>query len=306
VLGSYHYLKSVDMRHWLGSVPGGADFLADSGGFSAMTVGAQISVGEYAEWLRHYADVITCAATLDVIGDWRATARNTDRLIDLVGGAVPIVPAFHVRSPWAELRRLCRDHPYVALGGLVRLSGKGYQDAMIRWAANAHLIARDHDTRLHGFGLTRMPYPAALPWYSVDSAYWSSAARTGSLSLWNDRTRRFDAFRVGTETARPHARLIGEYGGDAHHACAYGYGVVGRVGDRGRADRGWLQEASLASWLRYERFLHRTKDRVPPPRGAGIPGDGIKIYIAVGSTDQLRTYLTVAAREGLIPAGSPA
>lgn len=302
VLSSYHYVKTLDLRALLAGIE--FDLFADSGAYSAMTLGAQISVGEYAEWLRHNAGLITCAATLDVIGDWRATAHNTDRLLALVGGAVQVVPAFHVRSPWSELRRLCREFDYVALGGLVPLSGRGYEAAMLRWAANAHVIARDHDVRLHGFGLTRPPYPQRLPFYSIDSAYWASGARTGSLSLWNDRTHRFDSFRVGTENARPHARLIGEYGGDARAACAYGFGIQSRVGPRGQAERAWLESASMTSLLRFGRWLRRVKPEVPAPRGGRVVRSGPKLYLAACHPWQFQAYRRVATAEGLI--GVPA
>lgn len=299
ILGSYHYLKNLDITGAFGPVPGGVDFFADSGAFSAQTIGAQITLAEYAEWLTHHRGVVNAAATLDVIGDWRRTARNTDVLAERVGDAVVLVPTFHVGSPWSEFRRLCAAWPYVALGGMVRLAGRGYERSLSSWFAHAHLIARDHDVRLHGFGLTRPPFPEVAPWYSVDSAYWMSAGRTGSLSLWDDRARRWCGFRVGTETARKHARLIARYGADPRRVCAYGFGVVSRVGEVARDQRTWLGDASARSWLRYEAHLQTVKPTVEPPRGGRVAGTGIKVYLAVNSRAQFRQALRACTMEGM-------
>jgi hypothetical protein len=221
ILGSYHYLKRVDLAAAFARLGADVDFLADSGAFSAFTSGAVVRLEDYAEWLLRHAAVINAAATLDVIGDPAATAANTDRLTERTAGRVPILPVFHVGSPWAELTRLCTEYPYVALGGAVGVNGR--VEAMSAWLIAAHLIAADHDTRLHGFGLTRPPYPEQLPFYSVDSAYWGSASRTGSLSLWDGR--RFVGLRVGTPVAARHGLLVRRYGGNPAQVCQPGFGV---------------------------------------------------------------------------------
>lgn len=280
ILGSFHYLRRMDLTAVIGAVGRPVDFFADSGAFSAASIGAQITVPDYAAWLRDHADVINAAATLDVIGDHRATARNTGQLLERVGDLVQIVPAFHVNTPWPELHAICADgHPYVALGGAV-----GYHqrtDALMRWCIRAHRVARDHDTRLHGFGLTRPPYPVRLPWYSVDSAYWESAARTGGLSLWDGR--RMVGCRVGTRTVLRRSDVIRSYGGDPALMSRPGFGRVGVVGHRGRIDREWLSAASVRSLLRYRDHVRRVRGPVGPPRSGPTSGDGLKVYLAATS-----------------------
>lgn len=294
VLGSFHYFRRKDLTTELSRYPG-ADFLADSGGFSAHNAGATVTVPDYAAWLRDHASVINAAAALDVIGDPAATARNTDELIRRVDGAVPIVPVFHVSSPWAELERLCREHPYVMLGGAVAVAGRGRVAAMLRWCVKAHQIARDHDTRLHGLGLTRPPYPEKLPWYSVDSSYWTSANRTGSMSLFDGA--RMVGFRLGTPKAAPHADLIRRYGGNPRRAVMPGFGLVREVGPSAREDRDWATRASVDSLLRYERWLRHRRPVVAPPRESRTHGDGIKVYLACTT---LKDVALVVARTRLL------
>jgi hypothetical protein len=283
ILGSYHYLKRVDLAAAFARLGADVDFLADSGGFSAFTSGAVVRVGDYADWLLRHAAVINAAATLDVIGDPAATAANTARLIERTAGRVPILPVFHVGSPWAELTRLCAEHPYVALGGAVGVNGR--VGAMSAWLVAAHRIAADHDTRLHGFGLTRPPYPEQLPFYSVDSAYWGSASRTGHLSLWDGH--RFVGLRVGTPAAGRHGLLVRRYGGNPARISRTGFGIVGKSGPGGSAEARWMQAASVRSMWRYQEHIRHRRGLVPAPRGGRTSGNGLKIYLAAGSAGDL-------------------
>jgi hypothetical protein len=285
VLGSYHYLKRAELTADLRAIPAEVDFFADSGGFSAFASGAVVRVEDYAAWLVRHASVINAAATLDVIGDPVASAVNTRRLIELTDGTVPIAPIFHVGSPWKVLEKLCAEHPYVGLGGGVAIGNR--QEAMTRWMVRAHQIARDHNARFHGFGMTKPPYPELLPWYSVDSSYWTSASRTGSLSLWDGR--QFQTFRVGGPTAAKHALLIRRYGGNPARAVRPGFGIVRETGPVARIDARWMGMASILSWRRYEESIRARRDVVPPPRAGRTTGDGIKVYLAVGNTGDAAT-----------------
>lgn len=304
VLGSYYYLRRVVLADAFAGLGARVDFFADSGAFSAFSSGATVDVDAYADWLLANSRHINCAATLDVIGDPHATAVNTRRLIKRTDGKVQIMPAFHVGSPWSELKRLCDEHPYVALGGAVALTHR--MDAMTRWLVRAHGIARDADTRLHGFGLTKPPFPHLLPWYSVDSSYWLSASRTGSLALWDDR--QFVKMRVGTTKARAHAALIRRYGGDPVRVTSPGFGIVRESGPIGSTESRWMAQASLLSWYRYEAFIRGLRGPVPPPRSGSTTGDGIKVYLAIGSARDLPTIvrsITVPPTQWRTPLAAP-
>lgn len=284
ILGSFHYWRRIDVtaevRAAEANHPAGVDFLADSGAFSAHSTGATVTIPDYAAWLRDHAAVINAAVTLDVIGDPNATERNTARLAEMVGGSVPIVPVFHVGSPWAELERWCRDYQYVCLGGGV---GVTHRDrAFLAWLVKAHRVAREHGARLHGLGMTKPPLPERLPFYSVDSSYWSSAARTGTLGLFNPRTRRFHRLRVGTRDVHDKqlADLVRAYGRDPRTLTEPGFARVGARGAPAREERAWLDRASAASWVAYGEHLRRMHKPVKAPDG--VAGDGPKLYLAVG------------------------
>lgn len=291
VLGSFWYFRRANLAREFAACSAPVDFLADSGAFTALKGGARITVESYADWLCANARYINAAATLDVVGDWRGTAVNTEKLAALVDGRVPIMAAFHVGSPWSEFRRLCREYAYIGLGGAVWVGRR--QDAMLRWCVRAHQIAAEHGARLHGFGLTRPPYPEKLPWLSVDSSYWTSAGRTGTLSLWDGR--RFARFRVGTRSAYAHTRVIASYGGDPAVVSAPGFGIVAKVGPRGSKDREWMCTACATSFRRYERHIRSRRDPVAPPPGSS--GEGLKIYQAASSPSAMRFLVDVIAAD---------
>lgn len=299
ILGSFAYFAKVDVpgmvrrarEHYGVEV----DFFADSGAFTAYTSGKTVTVKQYAAWLAAHAHVINCAATLDVIGDPAATARNTTELQDRVGDQVYVIPIFHVGSPWPDLEKLCAEHPYVGLGGGVAVGQR--ESAFMQWLIRCHRIGRDHGAVFHGFGMTKPPYPDKLPFYSVDSSYWSSAVRNGTLGLYDRRAHRFRRVRVGTRevVTRPGmAALVRAYGGDPRQVELPGFGRVAERGTAARGDREWLLRAACSSWLAYQADL-RTRHR-PVPAPGPVRGTGPKIYLAIGGEDDLDRIAAFARR----------
>lgn len=167
VLFSYAYLDTI---------PADTDVVIDSGAFTAATKGTVIDIDAYTSFLASSAHRFTFALSLDVIGDWRASAVNYDRqraMLDGVDG-VTLVPTWHVGSPPEELHRLCAATDYVAIGGCVPYRNR--PAALLRLMVYAHRAAAQHGTRLHGLGITSAKV-MRLPWTSVDSSSWTIARR---------------------------------------------------------------------------------------------------------------------------------
>ena len=99
-------------------------FFLDSGAFGAMSRGADIDLERYCQYIKQHQTRLSAYASLDVIGDWRASAVNYDHM--RAKGMDP-VPTFHMDSPEHELRRLLRETDYLALGGVVGASRKQMQ-----------------------------------------------------------------------------------------------------------------------------------------------------------------------------------
>jgi hypothetical protein len=265
------------------------DLFADSGAFSAANAGADVSLDDYATWLRRNHTALNFAAALDVIGDPKASEANASRLRERVGDDVVVVPTFHVGSPWRYLDSMLADYDFIALGGAVAFNRR--TDALMGWLVQAHQRIKDAGAVAHGFGLTRPPYPELLPWYSVDSAYWGSVHRTGTLSLWDAPKRAFTAVRLGRKGAGKHALLLRKYGVNQRAAVEFGFGRSSVRGADAKRDRAQLNGAAIASLRAYESHLRTLRDVLAPP---GVRGDGPKVYLAAGSASDVRLIMSAS------------
>lgn len=146
------------------------DWALDSGAFSAMNSGKVIDLEAYvvkAKELLATDPKLTEVFALDVIGDWRASVRNAERMW---AEGIPAIPTFHGGSPWDVLVGLARDYPKVALGG-VALHKAGEKE---RFAGQC--FARVWPKKLHGFGYGAERYLVKFPFHSVDATSWEVGA----------------------------------------------------------------------------------------------------------------------------------
>ena len=80
LLFSFHYLEGRSLVEYVESLSYQPSTFIDSGGFSAFTQGASISLADYASWLRRNLRAVDHYANLDVIGDPRGTLQNQIRM----------------------------------------------------------------------------------------------------------------------------------------------------------------------------------------------------------------------------------
>jgi hypothetical protein len=142
------------------------DWVLDSGAFTANAQGEPIDLDAYiakCQELLATDPTLTEVFALDVIGDWKASAANTDKMWE---AGIPAVPCFHMGSPEEELVRLAKTYPKIALGGVVGLR----EDVRIEWAGQC--FARVWPKKVHGFGFGGRKAILAIPWHSVDATNW--------------------------------------------------------------------------------------------------------------------------------------
>lgn len=165
----------------------------DCGAFSAFTKKAVIDLDEYCAYIEAHASAITAYAALDVIGDWRATLANLD--VMLKRGLHP-VPCFHRGEPWEILDALARDHPYIALGGMV--GGDGTRGTTSEDSLRPYLdacwrrIGRHWPVKVHAYGVMAQWVLERYPFYSADSSNAIMGAGMG-------RVNRFAAGQLKSE-----------------------------------------------------------------------------------------------------------
>jgi hypothetical protein len=163
---SYVYLKPfMQAREKLTSLQ---SWSMDSGAFSAMVSSKKIDLDKYIETCRELLakdKQLTEVFALDVIGDWKGTRRNVDKMLN---AGIPAIPCFHYGEPEKVLLDMAKHHPKIALGGVAQK--RGNQRERIRFAQ--WCFSKIWPKRVHGFGYGDEKSIMAVPWDSVDSTTW--------------------------------------------------------------------------------------------------------------------------------------
>jgi hypothetical protein len=183
ILESYHYVKGQQYVDTMREQ--GAKVFLDSGAFSAHSLGVNISIDDYCQYIIRNRDILrvdgnaVMASVLDGIGDALKTWQN--QLYMESQGATPL-PCFHYGEDPQYLDWYVQRYEYITIGGLV---GKAQQDQEVwldrMW--NEHMIDGSGRAKLkvHAFGMTAPSLMKRYPWHSVDSSSWIQAAAFGSI-----------------------------------------------------------------------------------------------------------------------------
>lgn len=300
ILVSYARAKQVDLS-LLDDYDGPVELFADSGAFSVRSLGITIRLADYAAWLRDWRGLITTAASLDVIGDHAASARNLRALHDR---GLNVLPVFHLGTPWPELDALCRDHRYLALGGMVPASSQ-YQRLM-RWLVRCFRTAREHDVVYHGFGQTALAVLSRLPFYTVDSSTWSTGGRYAQVTLFDPRTARFVTIRYGNrEQVYAHRSLIRAHGGDPAWVASRTFAIrAGQSDARYRAELTMSYGMAAVAMMRMQHWL-QDRHKVAPPPGWRTPGTSVFVTISSNLELHYAMHAVRAARDANHPTALP-
>lgn len=138
----------------------------DSGAFSAHQSGNTIDLLEYIETCKRLMAkdaTLEEVFALDVIGDWKASLKNCERMWE---AGVPAIPCYHIGEPDDALRHIAKTYPKIALGGVAMRRG----DAKMAFANRCSGMV--WPKKIHGFGFGREQDIMALPWHSVDATNW--------------------------------------------------------------------------------------------------------------------------------------
>lgn len=183
ILESFHYVgkqKFVDeMRN------NNAKIFLDSGAFSAYTLGVNLSVEDYCNYIHRNTDLlrvedgVALASVLDGIGDPLQTYRNQ---LEMEARGVRPLPCFHSGEDERYLEFYVQNYEYITLGGMVGASTSQLMVWLDRvW--DRYLVGPTGRAKLkvHGFGITSVPLMERYPWYSCDSSSWIQSAAFGTI-----------------------------------------------------------------------------------------------------------------------------
>jgi hypothetical protein len=183
ILESFHYVSK--QRYVDAMRVNDAKVFLDSGAFSAFTLGVDIDLSTYCEYIKRNIDLwrvedgVVMASVLDGIGDPLKTWQNQMAMEQL--GAKPL-PCFHAGEDERYLEYYVQNYEYITLGGMVGSSTKQlciWLDRM--WERYLTDGSGRPRLKVHGFGITAVPIMERYPWYSVDSSSWIQSAAFGSI-----------------------------------------------------------------------------------------------------------------------------
>lgn len=220
ILESWHYVgKQAYVDHMRRNR---AQIFLDSGAFSAYTLGVELKVEDYVQYIVDNWDIIRgegpgnmMASVLDGIGDPHQTYCNQlemERLFrEKHGLNWRPLPCFHAGEDERYLEWYVANYDYITLGGMV---GSSTQQLMI-WLDrvwNRYLTDGAGRPRLkvHGFGITAVPIMTAYPWYSCDSSSWVQSAAFGSIIL-PGASERNPAMPISVSEKSPSRHTAGQH-----------------------------------------------------------------------------------------------
>jgi len=185
ILESWHYVGKQSFVDAMRA--DGAQIFLDSGAFSAYTLGVELSVREYCEYIQRNEDIIRkedgilMASVLDGIGDPLQTYRNQ---LEMEARGVRPLPCFHFEEDSRYLDYYVANYEYITLGGMVGATTQQLRNWLERVWEN-HLIDGSGRAKIkvHGFGITAVPLMEEFDWYSCDSSSWIQSAAFGSIVM---------------------------------------------------------------------------------------------------------------------------
>lgn len=183
ILESYHYVGSQKFVDAMRAT--NAEVFLDSGAFSAKSLGVDIDIDAYCDYIIRNRDILRVedgvymASVLDGIGDPLKTWQN--QIYMEQHGATPL-PCFHFGEDERYLEWYVKNYPYITIGGMVRTSAEDVMRWLDRIWEN-YMIDGSGRPRLkvHAFGVTTVSLMERYPWWSVDSSSWIQAAAFGSV-----------------------------------------------------------------------------------------------------------------------------
>lgn len=209
-LESYHYIHKGRYVELLRADK--TKVFLDSGAFSSFSLGVDVSIEAYAEFVKAHQDIIEMASVLDAIGDPIGTYHNQNTLERL---GAQVLPCFHFGEPLDLCEYYVKNYDYITIGGMVPIPNNKLE-VWLDEVWDRVLTDRDGYARIkiHGFGLTARKLMAKYPWYSVDSSSWVQTGANGNVVLpqieqpvaISDRSPRRKDFLMHYNTLAPPAK----------------------------------------------------------------------------------------------------
>lgn len=200
ILESFYYCRSNAFIPTL--IPYLKGFLLDSGAFTFLSTGAKVNwdtyTEEYAEFINKYDIELFFELDIDPIVGLKEVERLRKKL-EALTHKKPI-PVWHKGRGKDYFVKMCKEYPYVALGGIVtqEIPRAVYEKAFPWFIKTAH----EHGAKIHGLGYTSIEGLHKYHFDSVDSTAWLYGNRGGYLYKFNPRTGMIDKIEAPSKGMR--------------------------------------------------------------------------------------------------------
>ena len=178
MLESFYYIKPWQVD-WIKTRPS-QKFLLDSGAFTFMNSKQKV-VNNLDEYVKKYVDFINknnIKQFFEMDVDAVRPLSTVEKYRDYIEQETKTqsIPVWHKSRGLTYFEDMCKDYPYVAIGGIVTK-----EIPKSKFAVFNHLIkiAHHHGARIHGLGIGSPSTIKKYPFDSVDSSSWNSCAFGG-------------------------------------------------------------------------------------------------------------------------------
>lgn len=181
ILQSFYYEDPVITN----LIPYIGNYMLDSGAFTFFSAGKHVNwdlyVEKYCDYIKQHNVNLFFELDIDALIGYEKV-KNIRKTIERLTGKQPI-PVWHSTRGKEEFVNMCKEYPYVAIGGLVGNNGQQGQYARTIWKYFSWFInaAHSHNCKLHALGFTAIRGLQKYHFDSVDSSAWTTGSRYGGV-----------------------------------------------------------------------------------------------------------------------------
>lgn len=189
LLESFWYSDNATVKKY---IPLLGKFLLDSGAFTFVannkdTIDWNSYVDKYADFIKGNKVSLFFELDIDKIVGYENVLRLRRRLE--VRSGRQCIPVWHKSRGKQAFIDMCKEYPYVSIGGLVGSGGAGakaYVSSLQRYFPWFIDQAHEDGAKIHALGFTDFTGLRKYHFDSVDSASWTSGHRFGSVCRFKD------------------------------------------------------------------------------------------------------------------------
>lgn len=266
--------------------PHPVEAMADSGGFSAWSLGRPVALQAYIDWLHRWKHRLHVYANLDDITDERLTIANQREME--AQGLRPL-PIFHYGERWETLDAYISRYPYVMLGGMAGVRERSWYQAM-PWLIQCFKRGASSQTAFHGLGVSAQKVLDVLPFYSADASTYMNAVKYGMLGLFDRRRSAWEFILANSKNLSPHhVELLRDYGLSVdilrkHLPSMHAQHTTLGAGRGPSPQITALASCAAAAWMQYEASLRERHGLI---RRRDDERPGLRYYIVLNTARML-------------------